>query len=179
MKVDQVTTRYATALFELARDSGALPAVQADMDAIAREIDSGALALLFDARVAHEDKQKRITALAAGRSVLSSNLLHVLFKKRRVDVVRGLPAAFRRCALADRGVVEGIVEAPRTLGQGELAEIAVAMKSLLGTDVLLEQRSNPELLAGVRVFVANRLIDQSALGRLEGLERRLKLARIN
>jgi F0F1-type ATP synthase delta subunit len=49
---------------------------------------------------------------------------------------------------------------------------------VLGKDVILEQRANPELIAGVRVFVDNRLIDQSALGRLEGLERRLRTARV-
>jgi F0F1-type ATP synthase delta subunit len=65
------------------------------------------------------------------------------------------------------------------LAQGELAELAVAVKSVLGKEVLLEQRINPDLIAGVRVFVENRMIDQSALGRLEGLQRRLKLARLH
>lgn len=179
MKGGLVTTRYATALFELARDKGALAEVEADLTVLARELASGALAPLFDARVAFEDKRKRVEALAGRAHRLTANFLRLLLDKRRLDVLRELPAAFRRCALAERGTVEGVVETPRALGQGELAELSVAVKSVLGKEVLLEQRLNPDLIAGVRVFVENRLIDQSALGRLEGLQRRLKLARLS
>ena len=175
MKVGLVTARYAGALFELARDKGALAQVQADVDRLTREPGLGAL---FDARVNEADRRKRIDALASKSSPLFSNFLKLLADKRRLEVLRDLPDAFRGCALADRGAVEGFVESPRPLGQGELAELQVSVKATLGKDVLLEQRINPDLIAGVRVFVDNRLIDQSASGRLEGLERRLRTARV-
>ena len=175
MKIGKVTARYATALFELAREKGALDGVGANVVALPRELANGDL---FDARVPHEDKRKRVEALAAKTHPLFANFLRLLLAKRRLEVLRDLPDAFRRCALADRGAVEGIVESPRPLGQGELAELAVSVKSVLGKEVILQQRANPELIAGVRVFVDNRLIDQSALGRLEGLERRLRTARV-
>jgi F-type H+-transporting ATPase subunit delta len=175
VKVGLVTTRYATALFELARDKGAIAAVTADVERLPRECANGEL---FDARVPESEKRKRIEAIASKSSPLFSNFLHLIFEKRRLAILRELPDAFRRCALADRGAVEGIVESPRPLGQGELAELQITVKSVLGKDVILEQRANPELIAGVRVFVDNRLIDQSALGRLEGLERRLRTARV-
>ena len=179
MKLDPVTTRYSSALFELARERGVLDLVQTDVDSIARENASGALAPLFDARVAHGEKDKRVEALAARLQPLAANFVRVLFHKRRLDVLRNLPAAFRRASLAHRGIAEGVVESAHALGAGELAELSVAVKAVLGKDVLLEQRPNPELIAGVRVFVDNRLIDQSALGRLEGLERQLRLARVH
>ena len=175
MKIGLVTARYATALFELARDKGALAQVQSDVDRLARE---PGLSELFDARVGETDRRKRIDALASKSSPLVSNFLKLLADKRRLEVLRDLPDAFRRCALADRGAVEGFVESPRPLGQGELAELQVSVKAVLGKDVLLEQRTNPDLIAGVRVFVDNRLIDQSASGRLESLERRLRTARV-
>jgi F-type H+-transporting ATPase subunit delta len=174
-----VAARYATALFELAREKGALAEVQADVSAIARELRTPQSRELFDARVPHEQKRARVEALGAKFHRLTSSFLGVLFDKRRLEVLEELPAAFRRCALAERGAVEGIVESPRPLGQGDVAEIAVAAKSLLGKEVLLETRIEPELIAGVRVIVDNRLIDQSALGRLEGLRGRLLGARLS
>jgi F0F1-type ATP synthase delta subunit len=48
---------------------------------------------------------------------------------------------------------------------------------VLGKDVQLTARLDPELIAGVRVYADNRLIDQSALGRLESLRGRLSRAR--
>jgi F-type H+-transporting ATPase subunit delta len=179
IKVGLVSARYATALFELARDKGVLPAVQADVDELARQLATPAGTQLFDGRVPHEQKVARITALAAKLQPLTANFLKLLLEKRRLEVLRELPAAFRRSSLAERGAVEGVVESPRPLGQGELAEISVAAKSLLGKDVLLTARTNPDLIAGVRVLVDNRLIDQSALGRLEGLRGKLMHARLS
>jgi len=175
VKIGLVTARYATALFELARDKGAIAQVEADIGRLPKELANGEL---FDARVAPEAKRKRIEALASTAHPLFASFLHLCFLKRRLQVLRELPDAFRRCVLADRGAVEGVVESPRPLGPGELAELQVSVKSVLGKEVLLEQRANPGLIAGVRVLVDNRLIDQSVLGRLEGLERRLRTARV-
>jgi F0F1-type ATP synthase delta subunit len=47
-----------------------------------------------------------------------------------------------------------------------------------GRTVELEQRLAPELVAGVRVFVDNKLIDQSASGRLTQLRERMMGARL-
>jgi F-type H+-transporting ATPase subunit delta len=177
--VDPVTTRFATALFELARDKGALAEVQSDVDALAKLLATPQARRLFDGRVPFDEKRKVIESAASGKHRLTSNFLRMLVDKRRIEVLQGLPEAFRRRALAERNTVEGVVEAPRALGPGELAEITVALKSLLGKEVLLESRTNPDLLAGVRVFVDNRLIDQSAVGRLEGLRGKLLRTRVS
>ncbi len=179
MRIGLVATRYAEALYGLAREKGALAAVQADVDVLAGVLASPAGRSLFDARVPELETRKRVDVLAAKMHALTNNFLHLLLDKRRFAVVAELPAAFRRCALQDRGQVEGVVESPRPLGQGELAEIAVAVKSVIGKEVLLESRTNTDLIAGVRVYVDNRLIDQSALGRLEGLRSKLLKARVS
>jgi F-type H+-transporting ATPase subunit delta len=179
MKGGLVSARYATALYELARDKGALAEVQADVDALARELATPQSRALFDGRVPYEDKRKRLLALASRFHRLTANFLELLLEKRRLELLDQIPAAFRRVALADRGAVEGVVESPRPLGPGELAEIAVAVKRVLGKEVLLTSRTNPDLIAGVRVFADNRLIDRSALGRLEGLRGKLLHARVS
>ncbi len=173
-----VATRYATALFELAREKGVLDAVNADVESIAAQVASGALRELLDQRSAPERKQALVEALVSKQNKLTANLVRLLATRRRLEVLRGLPAAFRRCVLTERGQVEGVVECARPIAGGELAEIAVAVGSLLGKQVLLSSRVNPELIAGVRVFVDNRLIDQSAAGRLDSLRRKLSLARL-
>lgn len=178
MTPDVVSTRYATALFELARDKGALDAVAVDVEALARELEAGLGRELLDRRTGPERRAQIVDLLAAKKHALTSNLVRLLSARRRLEVLGGLPAAFRRCMLADRGQVEGVVESARPIGSGELAEIAVAVGSLLGKHVLLTNRVEPELLAGVRVLVDNRLIDQSAVGRLDGLRRKLATARL-
>jgi F-type H+-transporting ATPase subunit delta len=179
VKAGPVALRYATALFELARERGALDAVAADVERVARVAgDPERGAWLVDARVPAAAKRERIERLAADLHPLSANFLRLLSDKRRLEVLGELRAAFRRCLLAERNSAEGVVESPRPLSAEQMGELSKSLTGLLGKRVELEARVRPELLAGVRVIVDNKLIDQSAAGRLEGLAARLRRARI-
>lgn len=179
MSAGPVAMRYATALFELAREQGVLERVEADVARLDAELSApGGSAWLFDARVPEADKRRRLETLAAGMQPLTANFLRLLLDKRRIGVLREIGAAFHRNVLAERNASEGVVLTPRPLGAGELAELSVALGRLLGRTVGLEQRLAPELVAGVRIFIDNKLIDQSAAGRLVQLRERLMGARL-
>ena len=59
------------------------------------------------------------------------------------------------------------------IGEFTNAKGEVLLKAGDAVEVLLESRLEPELLAGVRVLVANKMIDSSARGRLDGLRQGL------
>ena len=179
MIIDPVTGRYADALFELAQDKGALDEVTRDVERIDVEVNTPEVAgFLFDARIPAEEKRKRIGGLTDGFHQLTANFVGLLFDKNRELVLRGLSGAFKQKVLASRGAVEGRVESARPLGSGELAELAVSLGAKLDKEVLLENVVNPDLVGGVRVFVAGRMIDYSVQGRLAGLRRKLLDARL-
>jgi len=177
--VDPVTARYTGALFELATEKGAVAEVLADVERIGAEVaDERVAAWLFDARVAIEEKRAKVEALSQTFHPLTRNFVGLLFDKGRVRVLGRVHEAFRERWLASRGSVEGTVESARPLGQGELAELAVSIGARIGKEVVLENRVTPDLVGGVRVFVAGRLIDYSVRGRLSGLRRRMMEARL-
>jgi F-type H+-transporting ATPase subunit delta len=174
VRIDPVTARYADALFELAREQGELDRVGRDVEFLGEELAHPASAAwLFDARVPLEKKRAQLAKLTPHVHALTDNFVGLLLDKRRLEVLRALPLAFRRRALAERGAVEGVVESARPLGAGEMAQLAATLGGLLHKEVQLESRLDPELLAGVRVLVANKMIDSSARGRLEGLRQGL------
>ena len=178
--VDPVATRYAIALYELAREKSQLEAVSRDIAALGKLIaDSAASSWIFDARVPAQAKRERIEALASSQSPLTANFLRLVADKRRLDLLRGLPTAFRRCELQDHGAVEGHVESARPMGAGELAELCVSLGAILGKQVTLSSSIAPELLGGARILVDNRLLDLSVQGRLEGLRAKLNSARVH
>jgi F-type H+-transporting ATPase subunit delta len=176
VNVGPVAARYANALFELALEKGALERVKADVEQIDRDVARDAK--LFDARTSQASVHARVEALAPKLDPLTANFVRLLRDKRRIDVLRELAAAFKRCLLAHENAVEGVVESARPLGSGEEAELAVALGALLGKRVELKTNVAPELIAGVRVIVDNRLIDQSAQGRLDALRAKLMRARV-
>lgn len=174
MRVDAVTRRYADALYELAAEKGQLDAVRADVDALAVELDvPGVADWLFDARVEQAERRSKFALVTQTFSPLTQNLVQLLFDKNREGVLAHLESAFQARIRLEEGVAEGIVESPRPLGAGELAELEVSLGARLGKRVTLDNRMTSDLVAGVRVVVDNRMIDYSVQGRLEELRRKL------
>jgi F-type H+-transporting ATPase subunit delta len=179
VKVGPVAARYAFALYQLAKEKGELEAVTRDVAQLALLLDSEAQSSwIFDARVPAREKRERIERLALTLAPITANFLRLVADKRRLELLRELPAAFKRCALRGRNAVEGRVESARPMAPGELAELCVSLGQVLGKEVTLRLQVEPSLLAGARIYVDNRMLDVSAQGRLEGLRTHLNSARL-
>jgi F-type H+-transporting ATPase subunit delta len=177
--VDAVTTRYAGALYGLAARRQALAEVARDVAALERELANPATrAIVFHPRIEGSKKRAQLAPVIATMHPLTRNFVELVLSRGRAEVLRGVAEAFRRRELEERGVVEGVVESARPLGAPELARIATAVGARLGKEVQLESRIVPELLGGVRVIAANRMIDSSVQGRLESLRRRMMDVRL-
>ena len=179
MIVDPVTGRWADALFNLAKRSNALSEVQRDTEAIGAQFaGSAARAYLLSESSERAPRRAKLEQMAASYHPLTRNFVHLLLDRRREEVLVGISEAFRQRSLTERGAVEGVVESPRELDAGSVAELAQKIGRDLGKEVLLSQRSNPDLVGGVRVFVGGRLIDYSVQGRLAELRRKLLSAEL-
>lgn len=175
--IDPVTSRYAEALFGLARARGLLESVRADVAALARLCaEGGGGAFVFDERLPLEARRARLAERTTALSPLVQDFLQLLFDKRRVEVLRHLRAAFHQRDLAERGAAEGVVESARPLAPEDLARLAAALGPHLGKTLVLENRLQPGLIGGLRVVVESLMIDASLAGRLEGLRKNLLAA---
>ncbi|MDA1265819.1 MAG: F0F1 ATP synthase subunit delta [Planctomycetota bacterium] len=156
MRVDPVTTRWAHALFNVAKRENILAEVQRDLDKL--------------------DDPGGLRAVLEGFHPTTRKFVHLCFSRRRREVLDGIAEAFRVRVLSERGVVEGVVESPRALGSSELGKLKENLAQRLGKEVLLTSRINEELVAGVRVYVGSNMIDQSVQGRMEDLRKKLEAA---
>jgi F-type H+-transporting ATPase subunit delta len=174
VSLDPVTLRYSGALYNLAQKKGALPAVARDVERLGREIAEPALAGLLDnPRLDTEKKRTALAPVIAGMHVLTQNCVNLLLDKGRVAVLEKLALAFRRRELEERGAVQGIVESVRPLDKADVQRLSVAIGARLGKELLLENVIVPELIGGARVLAANRMVDMSVQGRLDGMRRKL------
>src|SRR6201999_2289521 len=119
--VSGVSGRYATALFELARDEKSTDAVKADLDRFEALLnDSADLKRLVRSPVFSADAQSRALSAVldkAGITGVAANFLKVLTANRRLfavaDVIRAfraLVAKFKGEATADVTVAEALSE---------------------------------------------------------------------
>ena len=179
MRLSAVTTRYVEALFQLTLERGALEAMEVDVRRLASEVaEPKVAAFLVDARVTNEEKISRLGPLLSSLDVLLANFVRRLFEKGRGEVLAETGEAFRLRLLEHRGATEGRVMSARPIEPAQIEELASAMGRRLGKQVLLKNEVDPDLVGGVRVFVDNRMIDNSVQGRLDGLQRKLREARL-
>ncbi len=168
-----IAGRYATAIFELAEDTRALPAIEKDFAAL-REVlaESADLTRLVRSPVFASDDQAR--ALKAvmekiGISDLGTKFVLVLAAKRRLFYLTDIIKSFERILATRRGEVQAQVTSARKLNDGETAELKAALKAKLGREPRLDTKVDPTLLGGLVVKVGSRMIDTSLRTKLNGL----------
>ena len=172
----RVAARYAEALFGLAQARASVETVRAELQALVGLIaQTPALASLLE-RPDLEAERKLAAATAAleGQfSAIVTSLLAVLLRHRRGDQVGAVAEAFAEMADDAAGVVKAEATTVVPLTPVQRSRLTGALSRITGRRVVLAERVEPEVLAGVRVQVGDRLIDGSAAGRLERMREEL------
>lgn len=176
--VSGVAERYASALFDLARDESALDTVEGQLEQLTTMLgESEDLKRLVRSPVFSADEQMRaIGAVAdkAGITGLTGNFLRLVAHNRRLFVMPGIIQAFRAMAAAERGEISADVTSAQPLSDEQVASLKAALKEKLGKDVTLSASVNPAILGGLVVKVGSRMIDTSLRTRLMTVKTHLK-----
>lgn len=175
-----VAGRYASALFDLAKEAGAVGAVESELKALAGLIEGSAdlRAFLKSPVYEREDQNRVASALAerAGFSQLTANFMKLLAQNGRLFALPAVIKSFLAMAAADRGEVsaEAITAAP--MNEEQSRALRHEIEAMAGKAVNLETRVDPELLGGLVVKVGSRMIDASLKTKLNRLKTVMKEA---
>jgi F-type H+-transporting ATPase subunit delta len=175
-----VAGRYATALFELARDAKAVDATKADLDKFdALVTESTDLARLVRSPVFSADTQmKALSAILtkAGISGLAAQLLKVLTANRRLFAVRDVTRAFRALVAKFKGEIAADVTVAEKLSDKNLDALKSALKTVTGKDVDLNVKVDPAIIGGLVVKLGSRMVDSSLRTKLNSIKHAMKEA---
>ena len=178
--VSGVSGRYATALFELARDEKSIDAVRADLDKFdAMLADSAELKRLVRSPVFSSDTQARALSAVldkAGISGISANFLKVLTANRRLFAVDQVIRAFRALVAKFKGEATADVTVAEKLSDKNLDALKAALKSVTGKDVALNVNVDPSIIGGLVVKLGSRMIDSSLRTKLNSIKHAMKEA---
>ena len=170
--------RYATALFDLAKDGNTLDRVASDLGGLVRMMDeSRDLRRLIESPViTRADQSSGILAIAdkAGLDALTGRFLGVLAEQRRLFALPGIAKAFNTMLAAHKGEVAAEVVSAVKLGAADLETLKNSIAAFVGQAVTVETRVDPALLGGVVVRVGSRMLDASLRTKLQQLEMALK-----
>jgi F-type H+-transporting ATPase subunit delta len=175
-----VSGRYATALFELARDEKSVDAVVADLNAFdAMLAESEDLRRLVRSPVFSADSQsKALTAILdkSGIAGTAANFLKVLTANRRLFAVADVIRAFRALVAKFRGEATADVTVAEALSEPNLDALKVALKSVTGKDVTLNVKVDPSIIGGLVVKLGSRMVDSSLRTKLNSIKHAMKEA---
>jgi F-type H+-transporting ATPase subunit delta len=176
--VSGVAERYASALFDLARDESSIERIEAELESLSRMLDESAdlRRLVVSPVFSSEDQERAIAAVAekAGIGGLTANFLRLAAKNRRLFALPGMIRGFREMAARHRGEVTAEVTSAHELSDAHVAALKEALKEKLGKDVAIVARVNPAILGGLIVKVGSRMIDTSLRTRLMTVKTQLK-----
>lgn len=173
-----IAQRYATAAFELAREAGALAALDADIDALQRALDDSAdLRAAVASPVIRRDEMAGVVAALSremGLTEIMRGTLGVMAQNRRLFALPQLLAQLRRMSAEARGEVTAEVVSASVLSKAQADRLAGALQAQTGKTVKLNVAVDEALIGGLIVKVGSKMIDTSIRSRLAALQNSLK-----
>lgn len=170
--------RYASALFNLARDQRQIDSVSRSLDAINQALlDSRDFAELVESPIVSRGEAAAAFAAIApqlGLDPIATNFLGVLARNGRKSELRSVLRAFNRLASEHRGEVTAEVLTARPLNDDQVAQLEQQLRERAGRDVAIEAQVNPDILGGIVVKLGSQMIDASIRTKLNRLALAMK-----
>jgi F-type H+-transporting ATPase subunit delta len=172
---------YAAALLELARERGEPDALAADLRDLSAALAeaTGLRAVLESPEVAAEVKERVLASVTEGaRSELTLRFLRLVVRRRREFALPSILEMFEHLRDVEAGRLLGRLRVARPIADAEQAGLEDALGRATGKEVHLRVETEPDLLAGLVLHLADRTVDGSLRSRLARLRDRLLTAEL-
>ncbi len=176
--VSGVAGRYATALFELAKESNAVDAVQRDLETFDRlvqtqpDVERFVRSPVFTA----EEQLKALSPILdkVGIGGLAAKFLKLVASKRRLFAVHDMARAYGAMVDAANGVVRAQVTVAEQPSEKVLGDIKQALRDVAGEKVAVDVKVDPAIIGGIVVKLGSKMVDASLRTKLNGIRTAMK-----
>ncbi|MBY6090814.1 F0F1 ATP synthase subunit delta [Pseudooceanicola sp. 502str34] len=173
-----IAHRYATAIFEIARDNNSLSQLETgveDLSAALAESDD-LKALISSPVYTREEQAKAIAAVAKkmGLADVLGNALQLMAQKRRLFALPQLVEALRALLAEHKGEVTAEVTSAKALTKTQSEKLAKVLSASVGKDVKIVAAVDEALIGGLVVKVGSKMIDTSISSKLNSLQNAMK-----
>jgi len=173
-----IAARYATAVFELAKDAKALDELEKDISALGDSIAASEDLRGFFASPVYTREEMGRAAVAfaesAGFGGTLKNTLALLAQNRRLFVVPALVARIKALIAEEKGEVTAEVVTAKGLTKAQTEKLAKALNAQVGKTVQIEASVDESLIGGMIVKVGSRMVDTTIKAKLAALQNTMK-----
>jgi F-type H+-transporting ATPase subunit delta len=171
--------RYAQAVLSLAKEQNTMALWRADL-ALLNDVasDEAATAYLGNPSVRNESKVAFLNAVLDKNNGQqeAKNLVGLLVQRQRLDIIPELNQLFEEAVLAEQGIVMADVTTAEPLTETEQEVVRKQLSKIVGKEVQLRLKVDPNIIGGIVALVGDQLIDGSVVNQLRRLRARLSAA---
>ena len=166
--------RYARAAFEIALKKQQLDEWQYELEKMTRLSQDKTIALFLESPgVRFEDKVGLISERLGDTNPMVLNLVYLLLAKCRFGMLADIGAEYQRLMDSYNNIERAEVTTAVPLDDEEKQKLPERLGDRIGKKVILEHEVDTDLIGGVVVRVAGKLLDGSTRGKLEALKREI------
>ncbi|MEA5026817.1 ATP synthase subunit delta [bioreactor metagenome] len=171
-----ITSRYTSALIELAAENDSLDVFRAQFKMIKETFTANPDLLVFLKHylISKADKKAALAKIFyPDIDEMIMNFMYIIIDHDRCSMIELIIADFLAKSNALSGISSGIVYSVRELDKQQLTELETALGLRFGGRIELENRIDKDLLSGVKVVVGDQVIDGSIRNKLSQLKENL------
>lgn len=183
MRRHPVGYRYASALFEYAKEKNVLQQLSQELEVVSQVVkETNLLDEVFKhPKMTSEEKKTIVKTSFSGKvSDAILNLLYILVDKKREDIFLSVVKDFNNLSNEDQGIAEAIVYSAKPLTDDEKEAIAQVFSIKAGKQkLLIENVVDKEIIGGLKVRIGDRVYDGSVANKLERLQQSMMYGNVS
>jgi F-type H+-transporting ATPase subunit delta len=176
MSNTMVAKRYASALFQIAKEQQILSQVEEDLRVVKEVLEYNAdlKAVLKSSKLTIDKKKEIVKNAFASVNVYVLNTVLILIDRHREEQIVEVTDQFLELADEAMGIAEAQVYSVSALTEAQREALSATFAAKIGKKSLrIENIVDSNLLGGLRLRIGNRIYDGSLRGKLDRLERKL------
>jgi F-type H+-transporting ATPase subunit delta len=169
--------RYTQGLFDYANEHGLVDAVDAGLQVVAQAMQQTPefLALIEHPVVSSADKARMITEVfGAAVDPIVIRFIKIVLERGRGAYLIEISSAFHTQAEAVKGLISVRVQTAFAFSDSQVEQLQQQLSTALNKQARAVVEVKPELIAGYRIQVGNRVMDATVRGALEQFENKLQ-----
>lgn len=172
----QTARVYGGSLYELAAEEALTDTIRVQMSDVQDLFRDNPdyLALLTEPSIAKEERTGLIeTAFGSCAERYLVSFLKLLCEKGILREFEGCCEEYTRRYNADHNIAEAVVTSAVALTEEQTAALKAKLEKQTGKTIVLKQRVDPSVVAGLRVELEGKQLDGTVQGRMAGISRKL------
>lgn len=172
----EIAVRYAQGLFELTEEMNTVKKTKEEVEALQKVLaDNPDVELFFRAVKVTKQEKRNFIDQVFGKTCSHElvSFLKLLIDKGRIYCLDEILDDYVQMADEKLGIVRAVVSFARPLDEKQMEQIRTALEKKMGRTVILTNRTDPSLIAGIKVTVGNRVTDITMATKIETMRNAL------